>query len=198
MRNRKSTRMADYDYSQPGYYFVTICTQNREYLFGDIVNGNLILHDSGKMVSEIWAEIPVYYPGIEIDEYVVMPNHLHGIIKIQNPIGSTHVNHPAGTDPRVCPKIIYETNSGQSRGIVPADTKTSLGLSVSMVIQRFKSLTTKKHIDGVNCCGWMPFKRQLWQRSFHDRIIRNDDELNRIRKYIIENPLKWAEDEHAG
>ena len=221
-------RLSKYDYSQTGYYFVTICLQNRIHLFGEIFNGKMILNDAGEMINRIWSEIPEFYLGININEYVIMPDHLHGIINIQNPIGSTHVNNPVGTDPRVCPndKTIcpndkflntgqshqpntgqshqpntgqsQQSNLGQSRGIVPTiidtNTETPTGLSVSTVIQRFKSLTTRKYIDGVNQNGWPPFERQLWQRSFHDRIMRNNDELNRIQKYIIENPLKWVKD----
>jgi len=153
--NRKSQRKKDYDYSQPGYYSVTICTQRRSCLFGTIQNGEMPANDAGQMVRDTWYEIPTYYPGIELDVMQIMPNHLHGIIIIH-----------AG------------------------------GLSLSDVIERFKSLTTKRYIGGVKNNGWHPFPGKLWQRSFHDRIIRNETELNHIRTYIHNNPLQWEFDEN--
>ena len=131
--NRKTQRKRDYDYSQPGYYSVTICTQLRFCLFGTIQNGEMLANNAGQMVQDTWHEIPTYYPGIELDAMQIMPNHLHGIIIIR-----------AGL------------------------------LSLSDVIERFKSLTTKRYIDGVNNNDWHLFPGKLWQRSFHDRIIRNE------------------------
>ena len=153
--NRKTQRKKDYDYSQPGYYSVTICTRLRSCLFGAIHNGKMLPSDAGQMVQDTWNEIPTYYPGIELDAMQIMPNHLHGIIIIR-----------AGV------------------------------WSLSDVIKRFKSLTTKRYIDGVNNNGWHPFPGKLWQRSFHDRIIRNETELNHIRKYICNNPNEWDTDDN--
>ncbi len=81
-RNRRSIRLGGYDYSHTGAYFVTICTQHRECLFGDIVNGKMILNDAGRMVQTGWDEIPTRYPGIDIDAFQIMPNHIHGIIVV--------------------------------------------------------------------------------------------------------------------
>ena len=185
--DRKSQRKKDYDYSQPGYYSVTICTQLRSCLFGAIQNGEMLANDAGQMVWDTWYEIPTYYSGIGLDVMQIMPNHLHGIIIIR----------AVGTSPRGRPWSCIEkgqypgTENGQARGPVP----TGL-LSLSDVIERFKSLTTKRYIDGVNNNSWRLFEGKLWQRSFHDRIIRNEMELNNIRKYICNNPNEWDTDDN--
>ena len=110
IHNRRSIRLKGYDYSQAGAYFVTICTQNREYMFGDVVDGKMILNDAGRMVQMVWDEIPENYCGIGIDEFVIMPDHVHGIIVL------------VGATPRGCPdneifvgREILE--QGQPRGV---------------------------------------------------------------------------------
>ncbi|MEW6686632.1 MAG: transposase [Candidatus Edwardsbacteria bacterium] len=173
--HRHSIRFKGYDYSQTGAYFVTICTQNRKCLFGAIVNGKIALNELGGVIEKIWKEIPLYYSGIDIDEFVVMPNHIHGIILI------------VGADPCVCP--IKSNDIGRTQGFAPTEK-----LSLSNVVQRFKSLTTKKYIDGIKQNNWQTFNKRLWQRNYYEHIIRNEDELNRIRKYIQINLLKWQFD----
>jgi REP element-mobilizing transposase RayT len=84
LHHRRSIRLSGYDYSQNGLYFVTICTHNREYLFGDIRDGEMHLNDAGKMIQRVWDEIPIYYPSIGIEQFIVMPNHIHGIIAIHD------------------------------------------------------------------------------------------------------------------
>lgn len=163
-QNRKSIRLQNYDYSQPGYYFITICIYQNKNIFGNIVGAGLcagpkfILNKFGLMAQSIWSNIPKFYPNTEIDEFVVMPNHFHGIIIITN-------------------------NNGRTQRSAPT-------LSLSDIIQRFKSLTTTRYRQMTN----LPTK--LWQRSFHDHIIRNEKDLCRIRKYIQNNPLKWDTDEY--
>ncbi len=164
IQRRRSLRLKGYDYAQPGYYYITICAQNRECLFGDITNSHMHLNDPGKIINRIWKEIPQFYKGIGIDEYVIMPNHIHGIIIIEN-------GNPIG----------------QAQGPAPTITLPDL-------IKRYKTLTTRKYIDGVRSNSWKPFKKRLWQRNYYEHIIRNDIELDEIRKYITDNPAKWAED----
>ena len=135
----------------------------------------------GNMINTVLNQIPENYAGINLDEHIVMPNHAHAIIIIQNIVG---------IDPRVDPgqnnnKISV---SGRTQGSAP--TK----LSLSSIIKRVKSLTTKKYIDGIKNHNWPSFNKRLWQRSFHDHIIRNDKSLNNIREYIINNPAKWDDD----
>jgi putative transposase len=140
--HRRSIRLKGYDYSQPEWYYITICTQNREILFGDVIDGKMISNDAGKMIKSIWDEIPKYYPGIKIDYYQIMHNHFHGIINIA-----------VGADPRVCPPREH-IKTGQSQGIAST-------LSLPDVIKQFKSLTTKRYIDGVRTNDWQPFNGRL-------------------------------------
>lgn len=130
MYNRRSIRLREYDYSSPGMYFVTICTQYRECLFGNVANGKMVLNDAGKMVQTVWNKIPQYYSGVNIDQFQIMPNHIHGIIVIgpyPNTVGANPRVCPINPrvcpiKPRVCPKIIGQTHGvdiGQTQGSAP-------------------------------------------------------------------------------
>ncbi len=167
--NRRSIRLKDYDYTQPGYYYVTIVTQNRKCLFGEINNGEMVLNEAGSMIQDIWKQLPNKYFGVDLDQFQLMPNHLHGVIVL------------VGTGPRACP------DKGQPQGVVPT-------ISLSDIVHRFKSFTTRKYIDGVNRCEWVQFDYKLLQRSFYDHVIRDETELKNVRKYIVNNPLKWELD----
>ena len=196
IHDRRSIRLKGYDYSKAGLYFVTICTQNRLCLFGEIEHGEMILNDAGMMIKTIWHEIPIYYHGFNIHEFVVMPNHFHGIIQIaSNP-------KPVGAGPRACPVINEcqrtngepETNGqpqqiGQPRGVAPT-------MSLPDIVHRFKTLTTKRYIDGVNNNNWHPFNKKLWQRNYFEHIIRNHESYLKITEYIHANPVKWREDKY--
>lgn len=155
IHHRRSIRLRGYDYSQAGAYFVTICAQNREFLFGEIVNGEMRLNDAGKMIQTVWGEIPVYYQGIDIDSFIVMPNHIHGIVIV----GAAPRGRP-DSDTR-CGMLI-----GQAQG--PAPT----GLSLPDVMHRFKTMTTKRYTDCVKQNGWPPFSGKLWQRNYWEHIVR--------------------------
>ncbi len=174
-QDRRSIRLKGYDYSQKGAYFVTICTHNRKCILGHVENRNVRLNGIGLMVQKAWLELPLYYKGIDIDESVIMPNHLHGIILI------------VGAGPRACPKD--GGDKGQPQGVAP--TKT---LSLPDVMYSFKSLTTKRYIDGVKDKNWEAFDRHFWQRNYYEHVIRNEDDLNEIREYVSNNPLKWELD----
>lgn len=167
--HRRSIRLKGYDYTQPGGYFVTTCTQDRACLFGEVVDGKMRLNEAGRMVQAVWEEIPVHYAGVAIDAFVVMPNHIHGIVVL---VGATPCGRPL---------------SGQAQG--PAPT-----ISLPDVVHRFKTMTTKHYADGVKQAGWSPFPGQLWQRNYYEHIIRDEDSLNRIRQYITDNPAQWALD----
>ena len=171
--HRRSVRLPAYDYAQAGAYFVTVCTQNRECAFGEVVDGEMVLNEPGRMVETVWRELPQHYPGVEVDTLVDMPNHVHGIIML------------VGAGPRACPDRV----SGQPRGVAPTGT-----MSLPDVVHRFKSLTTARYRRGVLQDRWLPFPRRLWQRNYYERVIRNDEELNHVRQYIVDNPLRWAED----
>jgi len=177
IHHHRSIRLKGYDYSQAGAYFITICTQNRLCLLGKIDNGKMILNDAGKMVETVWNDIPRYYRGFCVHENIVMPNHFHGIIEI------------VGAGPRACPDNTNERplTNGQPQGVAPT-------MSLSDIVHRFKTMTTKKYIDGVKQNGWTPFPYKLWQRNYFERIIRNNNERNRIHEYIQNNPLNWDSD----
>ena len=166
-KNRQSIRLRGYDYSQSGAYFVTICTQNKKCFFGGITNEKMLLNDSGRMINMIWNELPSNYSGVNVDEFQIMPNHVHGIIILDN------------RQPR--------WHNGQPQGVAP----TAAGLSLPDVIHRFKSLTTARYRHGVKQKQWPPFPGKLWQRNYYEHIVRDENELNDIRRYIMDNPKKW-------
>jgi putative transposase len=168
--HRRSIRLRGYDYRQAGAYFVTICTVKRQCIFGRVVDGQMILNAPGQMVERVWHGLSQHYPGIETDAFVVMPNHVHGIIIL------------VGACPRAC-----HSKSGQPQGVAPT-------MSLPDVVHRFKSLTTAKYRQGVLQDGWSVFPGQLWQRNYYERIVRDENELNDARQYVIDNPLHWDED----
>jgi len=163
IHRRRSIRLKDYDYSQAGMYFMTICTQNRECLFGEIADGAIQLNDVGKMIEKWYFELMNKFPDIQYGEHIVMPNHIHCII--QN----------VGADLCVCPNKVGE----------------HIGSPLRDVVQWFKTMTTNEYIRHVKQNGWKTFNGKLWQRNYYEHIIRNENDLNQIREYIINNPLKW-------
>lgn len=171
--HRHSIRVPGYNYASAGGYFVTIVSQGRACLFGEIRDGEMILNDAGRMVQKIWETIPERFVGIELGAYIIMPNHFHPILIINEPVGAT--------------LVVAQNRAGTS----PAPTKSTLG----DVIGAFKSITTHKYIQGVKESGWPPFDKKLWQRNYYEHIIRNDDDYQRIQRYIESNPSVWAGDE---
>ena len=185
-KNRQSIRLRGYDYSQSGAYFVTICTQNKKCFFGDMVNEEMVLNDAGRMINIIWNELPINYPGVNVDEFQIMPNHVHGIIILDNgqALGQ-HKGQAQGPAPTNGQPRGFD--NGQPRGVAP----TAAGLSLPDVVHRFKSLTTARYIRGVKQKQWPPFPGKLWQRNYYEHIVRDENELNKTRRYIIDNPRKW-------
>jgi REP element-mobilizing transposase RayT len=165
--NRKSIRLKGYDYSQPGEYFITICTHDKKCVFGKVIEEKIILSPIGEIAKKCWEEIPEHYPKVELDEYIIMPNHIHGIIIMSegrdliNQILTTENNFPLMKNP-----------------------KETLG----KIIRYYKARSTKL----IHNSGYIDFQ---WQSLFYDRIVRSDNELNNIRDYITNNPLKWYLDE---
>ncbi len=180
IHRRRSVRLKEYDYSSCGAYFMTICTQDRESLFSEIVDGGMRLNDAGQMVATVWHELPGRFPHVSLDELVVMPNHLHGIILLNDRRG----------EPRVRPNCRGNNNQGDHKDRPYGTGADSLG----RILQAFKSITTVEYIRGVEQSGWLPFAGRLWHRNYYDRIIRDDHELAATRDYIHHNPLKWEHD----
>jgi len=177
--HRRSIRLKGYDYSQVGAYFITIVTQDRACLFGEIMDGKIHLNDAGRMVEKGWLELNRKFPTIETDEYIVMPNHFHGIVVI------------VGADLCVCPDVMETTTK---LGAHATKSGAHIGAPLPSIIQWFKTMTTNEYIRGVKTSGWLPFRGRLWQRNYYEHIIRDDESLNSIREYIANNPLQWELD----
>ena len=155
MYENKPNRLREYDYSTSGYYFITACTKKRIHYFGEIINARMVLNKCGEIIYKQWIWLGKQYDYIALDSFVIMPDHIHGIIYIDSSVGM-------GRDPYLRRK-----------------TK-----SLSELIGAFKTTSSKKiHNQG--------FHQFQWQQSFYDHIIRNEESLNVIREYIIENPLRW-------
>lgn len=174
-RHRRSIRLRDYDYTSAGAYFVTIVTHGRKWLFGEIAAGVTRLNDAGHMAQEVWNELPIHYAGVEVDEFVVMPNHIHGVIIV---VGAGPCARP--------PK------NGQPQGVAP--TKNASVFSLPDIVHRFKTLTTKRYVDGIKQFDWRRFDGLLWQRNYFEHVIRSEESLSRIRQYILDNPARWEFD----
>ena len=199
MSIRRPNRLPGYDYSRPGYYFVTVCTNNHVQLFGMVKNNKMVQSEAGAMVDAVLRSAPQHYPGVDIDEYIVMPNHVHAIIQLTKCVGAAPRGRPINNGQAQGPDNgqaqghdngqAQGHDNGQAQGPVP-----TYWLSVSDVMRRFKTLTTKKYIDGVNNYNWSSFNKRLWQRSYYDHIIRNKQSLRHIRQYIKNNPQTWESD----
>ena len=189
-RHRRSIRLKGYNYARPGAYFVTICVQGRLCLLGEIVGGDMARNDAGRMVEEWWRKLPDKFPIVEIDQYIVMPNHMHGIIVITE-WGDKEGVHEAGQT---------TVEVGRTRGFAPTDADPTVGADPGVrpdrprIIQWFKTMTTNAYIRGVHEGQWAPFCKRLWQRSYYEHIIRDDADLERIRAYIVDNTAHWAAD----
>ena len=169
--NRHSIRLSGYDYAQPGAYFVTLCTQcthGRATLFGDIIDDAMHLTEYGEIAQAYWQAIPRHFPFSKLDAFVIMPNHIHGILWIVD-------------------RGQYKAGDASAQPDAPIGTTPN---SLGAMIQNFKSVTTR-HINRARAMPATP----LWQHNYYDNIIRNEQALQRIREYILANPLQWARDE---
>ncbi len=167
---RRSIRLQGFDYSQSGAYFITICTKNHECLFGDIIGGKMFLNEFGKFVKHCWNGIPDHFPDVVLDEFVIMPDHIHGIIVINKK--------------SVIPVRVQNFEPvqmiNQYQHIIPR--------SIGSIIRGFKTGVTKffRQNTGIHV---------VWQRNYYEIIINDDISLFRIREYIKNNPIKWENDE---
>ncbi|MDR0881010.1 MAG: hypothetical protein LBP55_00470 [Candidatus Adiutrix sp.] len=175
--HRRSIRLKEYDYSQCGAYFITICCQSKQCLFGEINTGKMQLNEAGMAILKWYKELPNKFTDIKICENIIMPNHTHAII----------VN--VGADLCVCPDAEYNENVEHA----PRQGEHA-GSPLPRMLQWFKTMTTNEYIRGVKDNGWKRFDGKLWQRNYYEHIIRNDDEYLRIANYVINNPLNWEED----
>ena len=183
---RRATRLRGYDYSQPGAYFVTICAQHRKCLFGTIVDGQMQLNAISKIVVECWNHIPQHFPSVELGESVIMPNHIHGIIAC-NPVGA---GSPRPTAEQQSKHTTVGARSPRPTKNTKNRTHENPSPALGKIVAYFKYQSTKHINQHRNTPG-----TRIWQRNYHDHIIRDDADLQRIRQYIQDNPMKWALDQ---
>ena len=165
--NRKRIRLKDYDYSKPGNYFVTINTKDDILQLSSIKKERIELSEAGKIVDNAWIELPKHYTNCELDEYIIMPDHFHGIIKLNE-----------------CREMFVTISAKNEK-----TNRTNHGLPE--IIRGFKTFSSKAINEKIK-----PDQKFRWQKSYHDRIIRNEYELNNVRKYILENPINWEYDKN--
>ncbi|MUP38659.1 transposase [Labilibaculum euxinus] len=172
--NRKIIRKRNYDYTNTGWYFVTICTKNREYFFGEIRNEEMQLSVIGKQAQIFWLEIPEHFPNVELGEFVIMPDHIHGIIGIVN---------PRDLACKIPTSKVPADTSNKNEYMASISPKSA---SLSAIIRSYKSALTR-------WCGLNDSHSFSWLARFHERIIRNQEEYNRIEEYIHSNPKRWQD-----
>ncbi len=192
----ESTRLPNRDYAANGWYFVTICTQNRAYFFGDVINRQMQLSTVGKIAQQFWAEIPNHFTHTYIDAYAIMPNHVHGIVVIDRPptssiIAPTTTNVETlqcnvSTQRDVTRRNMTQNPSSDVRRRMMSEISPKTG-SLGAIVRSYKSAVTRR-------CHQNNFDNFAWQPRFYEHIIRADGSLDRIQKYIINNPAKWDED----
>jgi len=187
MHNRKLNRLQGYDYSRNALYFVTSCVQDRICWFGEIWDQQMLLNEYGKIAEQQWYWLAQQYPYVILHQFVVMPNHIHGIIEIDDSI----VDSVVGTG-RDLSHLNDDNAIGTGRDLSlrpqsPLQPEKIKIKSLSELMGAYKTTTSKQ----IHCAGLVNFK---WQRSFHDHIIRNQASFIRISDYIQNNPANWKED----
>ncbi|MBW4488832.1 MAG: transposase [Trichocoleus desertorum ATA4-8-CV12] len=178
--HRRSTRLKAYDYTALGAYFITICTHQRECLFGEIINGSTQLNSTGSTIHACWLALPRYFQQLTLDRFVIMPNHLHGILWLGNNTGRGEAFGQSIPDNR-------SNLSPNASPLQPCGTQSG---SIGAMIQTFKSVSTRRLNQLQGATG-----KTVWQRNYHDHIIRNETSLQYIRQYIDNNPLSWQQDQ---
>jgi len=172
---RKSIRLKGYDYSQAGWYFITICCQDSNCRFGSIENGEMMLNEYGQIAHDEWLKLVERFSNFELDVFQIMPNHMHGIIILNDTVGAGLAPARAQNDP-----------VGDWAGASPAPT------TVPDIVGAYKSLVSN------GCLSIYKSKNEimgkLWQRNYYEHIIRDEKSYHKISEYIIQNPAKWSED----
>lgn len=176
IHRRKSIRLQGYDYSQAGAYFITVCTHNRVPLFGEIVDGVMVLNTAGQIVEKCWYAIPEHFPQVTLNEFVVMPNHVHGIITVgANNVGANdYLPLPSNETPIQSNEPPRPLQHGTSRTI------GSMVRGFKIGVTRWFRANTDIHA--------------VWQRNYYEHIIRNEDAYLKIAEYIQTNPQRWKTD----
>ncbi len=183
--HRKSIRLRDFDYSQPGAYFVTIVTHHRALLFGRIMEGEVQLSRRGKIARACWQEIPQHFPQTELGAFVLVPNHVHGILVLHDVAASNPSSSPVGAADQPPPV------GAQHAAPLPAAPRGPHVVpgSLSAIVRSYKAAVTHRIVQEF---GPLP---RVWQRNYYEHVIRNADEWNRIHLYIEANPAAWDRDD---
>lgn len=163
----RSIRLPEYDYTQRGAYFVTICVRNKQCFFGTIKNYEMVPNNAGLMITTWYLKLENKFPDIQCDVHMVMPNHFHAIVWIST---NTNTDHATTQNP----------------------ITTS---SVPTIVQWFKTMTTNAYIKNVKRHDWPRFSKSLWQRNYYEHVIRDEDDYLRIKEYITTNPAQWESDQ---
>jgi putative transposase len=176
IHRRQSIRLPNHDYSQSGVYFITMCTYQRAHVFGQIIDGQMILNNAGHIAKICWHGIPNHFQAVHLDEFIVMPNHMHGIVVIHDRRGTACRAQYNGT-------VLQGT---ACRAPTVEKFGKPISGSIATIVRSFKSATTKQINILQKTSG-----EALWQRNYWERIIRNDHELHAVRQYIRNNPAQW-------
>lgn len=167
MKKRQPTRLQDYDYASPGAYFITLCTKDKKNILGRIVEEKTVLSVAGEVVMNVWMDLPQHCPLLELDEFVIIPNHVHDIL------------------------WLHEKNPRVGAGLKPSPTQPQKKHPLSEIVRAFKTLSSRR----INQLNRTPSQTN-WQRSFYDHVVRDEKDLLNHRKYILENPVRWTLDEY--
>lgn len=175
--HRRTVRLPDFDYSQAGAYFVTICAFQHKCVFGEIVNGEVSLSPRGAVVEECWKSIPDHFPTVNLGAFIVMPNHMHGIIHITTIDNACSCRGTACRAPTADNQLNNEKFGQPVSGSIPT------------IVRSFKSAVTKRVFE-LSSTPSLP----IWQRGYYEHIIRTEHAYTQIEGYILENPLRWGDD----
>ncbi|KFJ42053.1 transposase [Francisella philomiragia] len=179
MLKRANHRLENFDYSQNGYYYVTICTKDRISYFGEITSdGEMILNNCGSLVFKALKNVPQFYNDVFLDEFIVMPNHIHAIVIIQNKIN-------VGTE-----QCSVQSNNLAKETMTAQCAVTTKKSNLSQIIKSYKNVCTKQIRNNLGLSNFQ------WQRSFYDHIVRDEQSLLKIREYVQNNPVKWHLDKY--
>ena len=178
----ESARLKGWDYSWPGYYYITIVTKNRKWFFGNVINSKMMLSEIGTIAEKYWLEIPEHFENTVLDEFVVMPDHMHGIIVIRTPDLGVSMMPGVKTPGEKTPYQGVSTERSRSSPNRVVSTHWTPG-NIGVIINQYKRICTIKSREINPGFGWLP--------RFYDHIVRDNHELNRIRRYIRDNPANW-------
>jgi REP element-mobilizing transposase RayT len=181
--HRRSIRLKGYDYSQAGVYFVTICTYQRLQLFGEIINSEMILNEAGSVAKQCWLAIPEHFSNVELKEFVIMPNHVHGIIQIN--VGANDIRPPYANVSNI---DVSDMQQGECNSPLQSPKRLrGTSKTIGSMVRGFKTGVTQ----------WFRVNtttHSVWQRNYHEHIIRDENSYLKISSYVQTNPQQWLED----